>query len=157
MGRGPVLALTVPWGDISTAYFSTGIPNIEVYVGAPRAMRLLAWVLRRFFWVVGWSFVQRLLKAVARAGPPGPTEAQRTSGSMNVWGEARDGTRTATSRLRMPEGYTLTSQVALEIASRVLRGEVKPGYQTPSSAYGADLILAVAGCTRSDEPLEPQL
>jgi hypothetical protein len=52
-----------------------------------------------------------------------------------------------------PEGYTLTAEAAIEIAGRALRGDVKPGYQTPSSAYGADLILALAGCARSDEPM----
>jgi len=27
-------AVTIPWGDVSTAFYSTGIPNIEVFVGA---------------------------------------------------------------------------------------------------------------------------
>ena len=32
--RGPE-AMTIPWGDVSTAYHSTGIPDIEVYLAAP--------------------------------------------------------------------------------------------------------------------------
>ena len=28
-------AVTIPWGDVATAYYSTGIPNIEVFVGVP--------------------------------------------------------------------------------------------------------------------------
>ena len=27
---GPSLSVVIPWGDVSTAYYSTGIPNIEV-------------------------------------------------------------------------------------------------------------------------------
>jgi short subunit dehydrogenase-like uncharacterized protein len=119
-------------------------------------MRVGFWLARQFSSALRRKSVQRVLKRGALAGQPGPTEAQRRSGATSAWGEARDGARVVTSRLRLPEGYTLTAQVALEIAARVLRGEVKPGYQTPSSAYGADLILAVAGCSRSDESIEPQ-
>src|SRR5438552_12002536 len=39
-GAGPVKAITIPWGDLATAYYSTGIPNIEVYMAAPWAMRM---------------------------------------------------------------------------------------------------------------------
>ena len=27
-------AMSVPWGDVSTAFYTTGIPNIEVFVPA---------------------------------------------------------------------------------------------------------------------------
>ena len=30
-GRGPEPAVIMPWGDVATAYYSTGIPNIETY------------------------------------------------------------------------------------------------------------------------------
>src|SRR4051812_14952024 len=30
-GRGPRSATTIPWGDVATAFYSTGIPNIVVY------------------------------------------------------------------------------------------------------------------------------
>jgi len=152
MGRGPKVAVTVPWGDVSTAYHSTGIPNIEVYVAASAGIKAMTWFARRFPTALGREPVQRLLKAVARTGTAGPTADERLSGCAHIWGEARDGARAVTSRLRLPEGYTLTARAAVEIAQRVLRGDVKPGYQTPSSAYGADLILALPGCSRSDEP-----
>jgi short subunit dehydrogenase-like uncharacterized protein len=155
MGRGLVRGTAVPWGDVSTAYYSTGIPNIEVYVSTPPGTAAVSWLMRRLAWLLDLRPVQSLLKAGARLRPAGPTEAQRRSGSTHVWGEAHDGRRAVTSRLRAPEGYTLTAHTALEIATRVLRGDVKPGFQTPSSAYGADLILAVPGCTRSDEPESP--
>ncbi len=47
-GTGPRLAMTIGWGDVATAYFTTGIANIEVYVPAsPRTiarLRRLAWI-----------------------------------------------------------------------------------------------------------------
>src|SRR5688572_28446361 len=37
---GPRLAMTIPWGDVSTAFHTTGIPNIRVYSSqSPRALR----------------------------------------------------------------------------------------------------------------------
>ena len=30
-GQGPKMAMSIPWGDVATAYYSTGIPNIIVY------------------------------------------------------------------------------------------------------------------------------
>ena len=32
-GVKKLFVMTIPWGDISTAYFTTGIPDIEVYTG----------------------------------------------------------------------------------------------------------------------------
>ena len=41
-------AIAIPWGDLATAWFSTGIPNIETYAVVPRAAaiasRALNWV-----------------------------------------------------------------------------------------------------------------
>ena len=34
---GAAPAIAIPWGDLATAWFSTGIPNIETYVAVPRA------------------------------------------------------------------------------------------------------------------------
>src|SRR5262249_59506697 len=39
-GDGEKLAMTIPWGDVSTAYATTGIPNIEVYI--PRSPSMVA-------------------------------------------------------------------------------------------------------------------
>ena len=152
VGRGPVTAISVPWGDVSSAWHSTGIPNIEAYIATPAAVRAVFGLARRVSSVLARPSVRRALQAMAgRFARPGPTEAQRAGGAMLVWGEARDGARVVTSRLRLPEGYTFTASAALEMAARALRGDAKPGYQTPSSAYGADLILDLPGCTRADE------
>ncbi len=37
-GNGEKMAMTIPWGDVSTAYHTTGIPNIEVFVPATPTM-----------------------------------------------------------------------------------------------------------------------
>ena len=41
--------MTIPLGDISTAYTSTGIPNIEVYIPSPKLVKKLAIELDSIF------------------------------------------------------------------------------------------------------------
>lgn len=150
-GRGPVSVATIPWGDVSTAFHSTGIPSIEVYTRVPprqvrvlRASRHLGWLLRS-------APVQGMLKRAIRRRPPGPTPEQRARGASLLWGRVEDAEgRRAVARLRTPEGYTLTARTAVEAVRRVLAGDAPAGFQTPSRAWGADWILEFEGVTRDD-------
>jgi short subunit dehydrogenase-like uncharacterized protein len=151
-GQGPMLAVTIPWGDVSTAYHSTGIRNIEVYTAASRGqlrrMRLSRW----FGWALRSAWLQKLLKRRIQAGPPGPTDEERAKGLTFLWGEVSDETgRRAVSRLDGPEGYTFTMLTTLATLQRVLAGDAPPGFQTPSLAYGPDFVLDVSGVQRKDE------
>ncbi|MDQ6829039.1 MAG: saccharopine dehydrogenase NADP-binding domain-containing protein [Gemmatimonadota bacterium] len=152
-GRRPTQSMTIPWGDVATAYYSTGIGNIEVYTAvsdsAIRAMRLS----RHLGWLLGSTPMQKLLRAAIRRRAPGPSDARRERSYSLLWGEVEDEQgRRASARMRTPDGYTLTSITALEIARRASEGNAKPGFQTPSLAYGADLILEVtAGVERWNE------
>ena len=149
-GRGPTSALSIPWGDVSTAFHSTAIPNIEVYVKQPAGVVFGAWLGGFLPGLMGSSFVKAQAQKKVESAPAGPDDATRARSFTLLWGEATDGTTTVASRLRVPEGYTLTAQTALEIACRAAEGELTPGYQTPSLAYGADLILRFEGVERSD-------
>lgn len=150
-GDGPVEAMSIPWGDVVTAYYSTGIPNIEVFSVFSPGLRRMNRLGQRFGWLLGSRPAQRLLKALIRTQPPGPTDAQRARGLSLLWGEAEDdaGTRRV-ARLRAPEAYTLTALTALAIVERALAGDAPKGFQTPSKAYGADFILEIPGVTRED-------
>jgi short subunit dehydrogenase-like uncharacterized protein len=145
------LAATIPWGDVSTAFHSTGIPDIEVYVAMPpstvRSLRLSRWIapLLRTAWV------RRRLVAAIRRRPPGPSPDERAGATAALWGEVRDASgRAVVSRLRTPDGYTLTAKSAVLAAQLVEAGGAVAGFQTPSRAFGADFILQVPGCTRTD-------
>jgi short subunit dehydrogenase-like uncharacterized protein len=150
-GSGPVKATTIPWGDVSTAFHSTGIPNIEVYAALPGSTRLMMKMARSFSSLLATKPAQRFLKKRIKAQPPGPNDEERARGKSFVWGEVKDGAgQTKTSRLQGPEGYTLTALTALTIVEKVLAGEAPIGFQTPSRAYGANLILEVEGVIRED-------
>ncbi len=145
-------ATTIPWGDVSTAYHSTGIPNIDVYISMrPSARRAL--VASRWLGPVLRSGpVQRAMQSRVRSGAAGPSEEAAARGVSLLWGEAvtADGRR-AVSRLRAPSGYVLTAQTAVHLAMKALAGEVRAGFQTPSRMYGPDVILEIPGVTRTDE------
>jgi short subunit dehydrogenase-like uncharacterized protein len=95
--------------------------------------------------------VQRFLKNRIKAQPAGPSDAERARGASFVWGEASDDEgQKRRSRLRGPEGYTLTALTALAVVRRVLEGFAPAGFQTPSLAYGPDFILEIEGVARED-------
>lgn len=149
-GRGPVPTLSIPWGDVSTAYASTGIPNIEVYTAVPRSAQVGARVAGYLGGLLGSAPVRRRLQRRVDAGPAGPTDEQRARAFSLLWGEAREGTTKVQARLRCPEGYTLTAIASLAIAERVLEGDFAAGYRTPAMMYGADFILELEGTERTD-------
>lgn len=150
-GRGSEPAVAIPWGDVSTAWRSTGIPDIEVYARAPRAAIYGMRMGSLLGPALGWAPVQKLLKSRVDARPAGPTDEQRAKGRTVVLAEAEreDGTRVA-SRLDCQEGYTFTAVASLEIARRVMAGDAPGGYQTPSLAYGAGFVSTLPGVTVTD-------
>jgi short subunit dehydrogenase-like uncharacterized protein len=150
-GRRTVTATTIPWGDVATAFYSTDIPNIVVYAAIPSSLRRMMKLSRAFGWLLGSKPVQNFLKKRIKGQPPGPDETERERGKSFIWGEVKDETgKRAVSRLQGPEGYKLTALTSLGIMQHVLAGNVSSGFQTPSKAYGADLILEVEGVTRED-------
>lgn len=140
--------VTIPWGDVATAYHSTGIPNIEVYTIAPPSALKLMKLSRYLGPILATGPVQRFLQG--RIPPGGPSDAERARGKTLLWGEARDDEGHAVeARLRCPEGYTTTALAALNIAEKILAGNFTPGFQTPAKAYGPDLILELPDTVRS--------
>lgn len=150
-GDGPKPAVAIPWGDVSTAFYSTGIPHIEVYLAAPpsmifgmRATGLLAPLL-------GTGPVQRFLASRIKAGPAGPTDEQRARGRSRLYAEVvGEGGKRAAARLEGPDGYTLTAMAAVRAAEKVLAGGVAHGFLTPSRAFGADFVLELPDVRRLD-------
>lgn len=151
-GRGHAeLAVTIPWGDVSTAWHSTQIPNVEVYMGMTPAMRRGLVLTRWIGWALALPAVRSRLVARARARRPGPSDAMRARGESRFWAEARNAAgRTVVSRLVAPEAYTLTARTAVAAAQRVLAGTTPVGFQTPSRAFGPDFILEQRDTVRED-------
>ncbi|HEU0294162.1 MAG TPA: saccharopine dehydrogenase NADP-binding domain-containing protein [Anaerolineales bacterium] len=150
-GRGPVKVVSVGWGDVSTAYYSTGVPNIETYFAFPLAAINLLKLSRA---VGPWVYsrpVRNLLKwLISFVIPPGPSRKQNETGFSLMVGEMRDADHAVRAKLRTPEGYRCTALTTVEIMKRVLNGDYKPGFQTPSLAYGSEFIMQFDGVERED-------
>jgi len=141
--------VTIPWGDVSTAFYSTGIPNIEVYTVVPAPQLKLLKLSRYLGWLLATKPLQNILQKQIPEG--GPSDEERARGKTYLWGEAADdaGNRVEARQTGM-EGYTLTALTALKIAEKILAGNFCAGFQTPAKCYGAELILEIEGVERRD-------
>ena len=140
--------VTMPWGDITTAFHTTGIPNIAVYMAAQPAMykaidlfrpllrpRLVVAALQR---LVQWTVV-------------GPPPASRARGRTELWGRVRNAKGEAvTATMIVPEGYTLTADSTLRAVERALAGDLKPGAWTPAAVFGKDFVKTLDGFSMSE-------
>jgi len=150
-GHGPRTAITIPWGDVASAYHTTGIGDVEVYAAVPFGVRAGVHLSRACGPLLAWPALRRMFEARIRRGPPGPTAEERARLETLLWAEATDdGGRAARARLRTPEAYELTSMTALDLGLRAARGELPAGYQTPARALGPDYILSFPGVARED-------
>lgn len=148
-GIKKMFVMCIPWGDISTAFTTTGIPNIETYTGtSPKTFKMLKWQFL-FNWVLRTSFFRNRAKKQIKQKPAGPSDEMREKAVSLVWGEATNAAgQKQTVRMQCPEGYTLTAISSLLITKKVLGGHFKTGYQTPAGAYGANLIMEIPGVKR---------
>lgn len=140
-GDGEKLAGTIPWGDVATAYYTTGIPNIEVYVPVSKGVASVAKLSPLLRFVTAPSLVQSALKARIDRSVSGPDEETRRTHPTFVWGEARDAAgRTRTGRVRTQNGYSVTVEASLKVVEWLIHGHAKGGYFTPSQLMGADFV-----------------
>jgi short subunit dehydrogenase-like uncharacterized protein len=151
LGSGPTDVTTIPWGDVSTAFHSTGVGNIEVYTAMPPIARRAMIATRYLGWLLAAAPVRRALIGLVRSRAPGPSASTRAREVSRLWGEATDRAgRRVVARMTTPQSYALTALTAVAAVRKVLDGMATPGFQTPSRAFGADFILEVPGVRRED-------
>ena len=145
----PRTAMTIPWGDVFTAYISTGIPDIEVYLSAsPRTIasaRRLNWIRPLLRIGLVTRFMQR--RVASSLKPPSTETRARTN--CYIWGEAANAAgHTARIEIETPNGYDLTVTAALGVVARLLdpmAPSPRPGYSTPSQLMGSRYVLGLPG------------
>lgn len=145
-GSGTRRTIGLAWGDVSTAFHSTHIPNIDVeFELTPQIAQLasLPGPVRRF---LGSGLGQWLLRAYAGTVRARPDDKGSPQQRCVLLGEVRNRSgEVRRSRLKTPGAYWLTAQTTLLIAKRVQTGNAPIGFQTAASAYGSGLILEVPG------------
>lgn len=139
-------AVTIPWGDVYTAYVSTGIPNVEVYMSAPsKAIRMLR-IMRWFRWVLALRWVQDYMQRQAGGSAKGPDEGRRARTHSYILGEVTNGRGDRrTAHMITPNGYSLTVHAALGIVERGLSSGLPAGFHTPGQLMGAGYAESLQG------------
>ncbi|OMP76340.1 trans-acting enoyl reductase family protein [[Flexibacter] sp. ATCC 35208] len=144
-----LFTMSLPWGDLSTAYVSTGIPNIETYININKA----AWFFLKgqgaYNWLLKTQLVRGIANAIVKRQSPGPDQVMRDKTNALIWAQVSNAKGDVlTANMVVPEAYTLTALAALLITKKVLKKDFKSGYQTPATAYGAELIMEIEGVKR---------
>ena len=142
--------VAVSWGDLVTAYHSTGIPNIEVYFEAT-SFRLAAVTINQYWgWMLRSTAANEWFRSYAGVLPPGPTDAERARDRSSILVEVESSYGVARARIETPEAYEFTAATATRILQEVLGGRHTPGFQTPAGMFGPDFPLEFEGVTRED-------
>ena len=150
-GNGVRPSLAVLWGDVATAWYTTGIPDVEVYFEANPVVVGLLFSTRWFGWLLATGPWQTWLKGWADLLPDPVEDAARPGPGMVIVAEAEDERgRRARARLRTPEAYAFTGVTAPAVALRVLQDDFEPGFQTPARVYGPDYVLSFPGVSREE-------
>ncbi len=148
-GDGVKWAPAIPWGDVATAFHTTGIGNIEVYAAAsPKQKRGLKLVnlLRP---ILRLTALQTVMKGRVTRSVTGPSADSRANTPVYVWGEARNGAgETRVARIKTANGYDLTITGALAVVEHVLTQQPAGGFYTPAKLCGADLVTRLPGSGR---------
>lgn len=138
-------AVAIPWGDVSTAYHSTGVGDVRVFIplspGRRRWLRVGAAVLRM-------PLAGSLARWAVDRFVSGPGEGERREGRATVWCEARDDEgRREVVELETPQGYVFTARSAVAAVREVLLAgpEAPVGALTPSRALGPGFVDRVPG------------
>ncbi len=145
-GAGEKLAVGIPWGDVSTAYYSTGIGNIEVYTASSQKAVDRMRRANLFRPLLQQRWIRELVKLSAQRRVIPPDKTQRDNNPAHVWGEVRNAAgEVKTARVRTANGYSFTVHSSLAIVSEILSRPCNPGFTTPSSLMGADFVSTLPG------------
>jgi short subunit dehydrogenase-like uncharacterized protein len=142
------MAVTIPWGDVFTAFISTGVPDIEVYMSVPPSTIA---GLKRLRWIqplLGLGFIQSWMKQRVERKVSGPSDQARQNSDAQLWGEvvSADG-RSVQATMTTPNGYDLTVSASLGITEYLLENDVEGGYYTPSLLMGSGFAASLPGVT----------
>jgi len=149
--HGERSAAPVPWGDLATAFQTTGIPNITTYKVFPKnAIHVMRWTAPVIQKVLGVKPVRRILQNWVGKMIHGPDKETRQTERSYVWVRAADKAgREAQAWLETVEAYQFTVVAGVRCVERVL--EHRPvGALTPALAFGADFVLEIESTQRLD-------
>jgi short subunit dehydrogenase-like uncharacterized protein len=144
---GSAMTVAIAWGDLATAYVSTGIPNIETYASMPSAAAIAGRALNWARPVLASAPVQKVLRRLADRST-GPSEEELRAGRSRFWGQVSNAAgKHRTGRLETANGYRLTADGTIMAVKFLLDHTPAGGYYTPSMLFGARCVEELPGST----------
>ncbi|HQQ63021.1 MAG TPA: saccharopine dehydrogenase NADP-binding domain-containing protein [Pseudomonadales bacterium] len=138
--------MSIPWGDISTAFYSTRIPNIVVYTATPKPAAIISRLFSPVTPLMAKPSAQHFLNRLVDKYVKGPDAAARAAGTSKLWGRVSNAQgQSIELLLDVAEGYQFTAYSSLACVNDVLAGRASAGTQTPAMAFGADFVMGIAG------------
>ncbi len=145
-GNKKLFCMSIPWGDISTAFHTTGIKNIETFTAVKPALHNQLKLQVLFNWILRTKWVKQIIMNRIDKRPAGPNDQMLENGKCLVWGQVTNNFgEIKEARLRGPEGYLFTAHSSLIIAKKITEGIWEKGYQTPAGMYGHELAREIPG------------
>ncbi|KTD40284.1 saccharopine dehydrogenase family protein [Legionella parisiensis] len=144
-----LLCATISWGDLASAWWSTQIPHIEIYMALPKKIIQLRSLINPFKKFLAWSPIKKYVMQRINQLPSGPTEEHRQNSVVKIYAEvSNEAGKKIAALMTTPNGYTFTALSTLMIIQHALAGNAPIGFQTPSSAYTEDLVMKIPEVTR---------
>ncbi len=137
--------MSIPWGDIETAFHSTAIPNITVFTETPEDQ--VKWV-KRLSPIAGmfaWGWLQKLLNQLIDKNIQGPDANARAQGQMVLAATAFNAHESKTLYACCDEGYEFTVTSSLYFVESLLAHKILPGAYTPTQAVEPDMLIEMLG------------
>ncbi len=148
-GAGPSRCTAINWCDSFTAYYASGIPNIEVYLEAGAWERWMYLLSSRNSGLIQQPLVQAWLTAAADWWFPDHEDRRLVSDLADrqrcmVVEATNDAGAGIQLRLTSPDPYRVTRDFAIAIVERVLAGDGLAGFQTPATVFGDTLLKSAS-------------
>jgi short subunit dehydrogenase-like uncharacterized protein len=149
--HGERTGIPVSWGDVFTAYYSTGAPNVTAYLALPswqaKAVQYSGYVIQQLLKV---SAIRQWAARQVERHITGPTEQVRATGRTNIYARvSNESGQSAEAWLETIEAYRFTALAGVRVVERVLENDLCGAF-TPAQALGADFVLSIDGTTRQD-------
>jgi short subunit dehydrogenase-like uncharacterized protein len=141
----------VTWGDLSTAYRTTGIPNITVYFPIPSKFPNVLQLSGVSAEELGSNKkAKKKVQDWIEENVHGPDELTRHTNRSYIWASvSNDDGKTEQVWLETMESYRFTAISAVLSIEKVFELQPK-GALTPALAFGADFVLEVPETIRYD-------
>lgn len=144
-------AMPIPWGDLSTAYRTTVIPNITTYMALPAPMiKFAGWSAGIGQTILQNKVIQRTMTGLVDTFMDGPNEQHRQSGRSYLYAKvSNEQGQVVEAWLDTIEAYEFTAIASLLAVERTL-GSRLAGALSPALAFGKDFVLEIEGTRRLD-------